>query len=97
MPVRYEDLWTRWIWKNLQIRVSEQEQTVLWLSCEGQVDVWELFSDNSYLSAILDREGLMVAAVVDLRTEKAEGFSPQALQGSGQRSKKSQDRCDSTD
>ena len=21
---------------------------VLWLSCEGQIDVWELFSDNSY-------------------------------------------------
>ena len=21
---------------------------VLWLSCEGQIDVWELFSDNSF-------------------------------------------------
>ena len=31
---------------------------VLWLSCEGQIDVWELFSDNSFLSAILDRQGL---------------------------------------
>ena len=39
MPVRYGERWTQWIWKNLQIRVSEQEQTVLWLSCEGQVDV----------------------------------------------------------
>ena len=29
---------------------------VLWLSGEGQIDVWELFSDNSYLSAILDRQ-----------------------------------------
>ena len=29
---------------------------VLWLSCEGQIDVWEMFSDNSYLSAILDRQ-----------------------------------------
>ena len=28
---------------------------VLWLSCEGQIDVWELFSDISHLSAILDR------------------------------------------
>ena len=27
---------------------------VLWLPCEGQTDVWELFSDNAYLSAILD-------------------------------------------
>ena len=41
---------------------------VLWLSCEGQIDVWELFSDSSYLSAILDRQGLLVAATVDIRT-----------------------------
>ena len=54
---------------------------VLWLSCEGQIDVWELFSDKSYLSAILVRQGLMVAAPVDLRTNKAEGLSPQAMQG----------------
>ena len=54
---------------------------VLWLSCEGQIDVWELFSNNSYLSAILDRQGLQVAAPIDLRTEKAESFSPQLLQG----------------
>ena len=27
---------------------------VLWLPCEGQTDVWELFSDNTFLSAILD-------------------------------------------
>ena len=31
---------------------------VLWLSCEGQLDVWEQFSDNSHLSAILDRQGI---------------------------------------
>ena len=31
---------------------------VLWPSCDGQTDVWELFSDNSYLSVILDRQGL---------------------------------------
>ena len=54
---------------------------MLWLSCEGQPDVWELFSDTSYLSAILDRQELMVAAPVDLRTKRAEGLSPQALQG----------------
>ena len=42
---------------------------------------WNCFSDNSYLSAILDRPGVMVAAPVDLRTKKAEYFSPQALQG----------------
>ena len=53
---------------------------VLWFSCEGQKDVWELFSDNSYLSAILDRQGLMLAAPVDLRTKRSEGFSPQPLQ-----------------
>ena len=49
---------------------------VLWLSCEGQTVVLELFSDNSYLSAIFDRPGVMVAAPVDLRTKKAEDFSP---------------------
>ena len=27
---------------------------VLWLSCKGQADVWEMFSDRSFLSAILD-------------------------------------------
>ena len=29
---------------------------VLWLSCGGQIDVLEMFSDNSYLSAVLDRQ-----------------------------------------
>ena len=54
---------------------------VLWLSIEGQMDVWDLFADNSYLSAILDRQGLWVAAPVDLRTQNTESFSPQLLQG----------------
>ena len=36
---------------------------MLRLSCEGQTDVWEQFSDNSYLSAILDQQGLMVADI----------------------------------
>ena len=54
---------------------------MLWLSREGQIDVWELFSDNSYLSAILDRQGLLVAAPVDFRIKKTESFSPQLLQG----------------
>ena len=35
---------------------------VLRLSCEGQIDVLEMFSDISYWSAILDRQGLLVAA-----------------------------------
>ena len=35
---------------------------VLCLSCQGQADVWEFFSDNSHLSAILDRQGLLFAA-----------------------------------
>ena len=52
---------------------------VLWLSCEGQTDVWEMFSDNFCLSAILVRQGLPVAATIDLRTKKAESFSPQLL------------------
>ena len=29
---------------------------VLWLSCEGQINVWELFSGNSHLIAILDED-----------------------------------------
>ena len=45
--------------------------TVQRLSCEGQADVREMFSDNSYLSAILDGQGLLVAAPIDLRTKKA--------------------------
>ena len=61
--------------------MSKQEAPVLWLSCEGQIDVWDMFSDNSYLSAILVRQGLKVAAPVDLRTKKTESFSPQLLQG----------------
>ena len=54
---------------------------VLWLSCEGQADVREMCSDNSYLSAILDREGLQVAAPIKLRTKKAQSFKPQLIQG----------------
>ena len=57
-----------------------------------------MFSDNSYLSAILDRQGLQVAAPIDLRTKKAESFSPQLLQGFWQKlKKKSQDCCDVPD
>ena len=70
--------------EDLQELPDSRERTgapVLWLSCEGQTDVWELFSDNSYLSAILDRQGLLVAAPVDLRTKKTESFSLQALEG----------------
>ena len=52
----------------------------LWLSCEGQIDVWEMFSDNSYLSAILDGQGPQVAAPNDVRTKEAVSFSPQLLQ-----------------
>ena len=72
---------------------------VLWLSCEGQMDVWELFSDNSYLSAILDLQGLLVAAPMDIGTKKAESFLPQKLQGFLFQLKKkgSQDRCDVPD
>ena len=31
---------------------------MLWFSCEGQMDVSEMFSDNSDLSAISERKGL---------------------------------------
>ena len=55
---------------------------VLWLSCKGQADVWEMFSDTSHLSAILDRQRHLVAAPIDLRTKKADSLTPQLLQGS---------------
>ena len=68
---------------------------VLWLPCEGQADVQEMFSDNSCLSAILERQGLLVAAPTDLRMKKADNFAPQLLQGFWlELKKKSQDRCD---
>ena len=54
---------------------------MLWLSCEGQMDVRELFSDNSYLSAVLDRQGLLVAPTMGLRTKKTEKLLTQLLQG----------------
>ena len=55
---------------DLEQPLDSRERTgapVLWLSCESQIDVWVMFSDNSYLSAILDRQGLLVAAAVDFR------------------------------
>ena len=72
---------------------------VLWLSCERRIDVWEMSSDNSYLSAILDRQRLQVAAPIDLRTKNAESFSPQLIQGFWQELKKkeSQDCWDVAD
>ena len=69
--------------RDLEELPDSRERTgapVLWLSCERQIDVWELFSDNSYLSAILDRQGVLVAAPTDLITKEAESFSPQLLQ-----------------
>ena len=54
---------------------------VLWLSFEGQMDVWELFSDNSYMSAVLDRQGLSVAAPVDLRTKNDRELLITAIEG----------------
>ena len=67
----------------MEERPDSRERTrvpVPWLSCEGSINICELFSDNSYLSAILDRQGLLVAAPTDLGTKKAESFSPQLLQ-----------------
>ena len=61
---------------------------VLWLTCEGQIDVCEMFSDNSHLSAVLDRQGLQVAALIDLRASKAAHFSPLMIQGFWQKLKR---------
>ena len=57
---------------DLQESPDSRERTrapVLWLSCESPVDVCELFSDNSSLRTILNRQGLLVAAPVVLRTK----------------------------
>ena len=53
---------------------------VLWLSWEGQIDVWERFSDNSYLSAILDKDFWMQLQLT-LKSKNTESFPPQLLQG----------------
>ena len=78
---------------NFWSRVSEQELLCCGY-CEGQTDVVELFSDNAYLSAILDRQGLLVAAPMDLRTKKAESFSPQLFQGCWSKLKKKNPKID---
>ena len=68
---------------------------VLWLSCEGQIDVWKMFSDNSFLSAVLDRQGLQVAAPIDLGTKKTEFLATAATGLLAQaQEKESQDCCD---
>ena len=71
-----------WMWKYFRNRVNEQERlccgSLLWRS---KMDVWEFFSDDPCLSAVLDRQGLQVAAPIDLCTKKAESFSPQLLHG----------------
>ena len=59
-------------WKELPDSRERAGAPVLWLSCAGQIDVWEMFSDSSYLSAIFDRQRLQVAAPIDLRTKKAD-------------------------
>ena len=64
-----------------QLRVSEQEHLCCGYLVKGRTEFWDLFADNSYLSAILDRHGLLVTAPINLRKKKAESFSPQALQG----------------
>ena len=78
--------------------MSEQEHLCCGSLVKVKIGVWELFPDNSYLSAILDRQRLQVAAPIDLRT-KAESFSPPLLQGFWHKLKKkeSQDCCDVPD
>ena len=91
--VRYCGLWT-----NSQTRVSEQELLFYGSLTKNKQISKNYVQDNSYLSAILDRPGLLVAAPVDLRTRKAENFKPQQLQGFLHTlQKKSQDRCDVPD
>ena len=77
------------IWKNFWSRTSEQEL----LCCGSIVKIKQMFGScslttNSFLSAILDRQGLLNAAPAKLRTKKAEIFSPQLLQGCWSKLKK---------
>ena len=75
-------------------RVSERAgAVVLWPSCEGQIDVWELFSDNSYLGAGLDWWGLLVAVPVSWPSQKAFHQNSYWLLVKAQR-KETQDCCD---
>ena len=73
---------------NFRTRVSEQEL----LCCASLVKVKLMFGRCSRTtliwSAILDRQGLQIAAPIDLRRKKAESFSPQLIQGFGQKLKK---------
>ena len=71
MSASYEDFWTLDL-EDFLDSCGRRGAPVLWHSCDGQTDVWELFSDNSSLSVILDRQGLVVAVPVDLRTKKLE-------------------------
>ena len=84
-----------------ELRDSSERTGALfvWLSCEGQADVWEMCSGNSHLSAILDRQGLLVAAPVDLRRKQADKFYTRANAGLLVQAKEteSQDRCDVSD
>ena len=50
-----KDLWTLGL-EELPHSRERAGAHVLWTSCESQMDVWELFSDNSYWSAILGRQ-----------------------------------------
>ena len=65
-PQNEEDFWTLWIWKKLRIRLSAQEHLYCGILAKVKQMSGDLFSDNSYLSALLDRQGLLVAAPVDL-------------------------------
>ena len=56
-----------WISKNFQTRVSKQEHLVVWL-------LQEMFSQTSFLSAILD-----LARPVELRKKEAENFTTAGL------------------
>ena len=75
------DLEKRWICKNFQTRVSEQEHLFNGSLAKDKQTSGKCFQTSLILSAIFDRQGLLVAALIDLRTKKAEKSTPQLLQG----------------
>ena len=55
---------------------------VLWLSCEGQADVWDMFQTILIWAPFLtDKDFFLLAAPIDFRTKKADNLPPQLLHG----------------
>ena len=61
-------------WNAFWIRVSGLEHLCCGFSCEGEEMFWSCFLTIHTLSAMLDRQGLLVAAPVHLRSKWTESL-----------------------